>query len=88
MRGIYDFSRFVLQAILHDEINNYDRRRVYAGGIVTKKGEDYHVSLTGSQQSNLLTSMAKANGLVVCPDDVSRLEMGSLVRVEMINWTG
>ena len=87
MRGIYDFSRFVLQAILHDEINNYDRRRVYARGIVTKKGEDYHVSLTGSQQSNLLTSMAKANGLVVCPDDVSRLEMGSLVRVEMINWT-
>jgi molybdopterin molybdotransferase len=88
MRGIYDFGRFVVQAILNDEIINYDGRRIYARGIVTKKGKDYHVSLTGSQQSNLLTSMAKANGLVVCPDDVSRLTVGSLVRVEMINWTG
>ena len=87
MRGICDFSRFVIEAVLDDAIDNYDGRRVYARGIVKKIGKDYHVSLTGSQQSNLLTSMSKANGLVVCPDNVSRLEVGSLVRVEMINWT-
>ena len=87
MRGISDFSRFEIEAVLDDVIDNYDGRRVYARGIVKKIGKEYHVSLTGSQQSNLLTSMSKANGLVVCPDNVSRLEAGSLVRVEMINWT-
>ena len=88
MRGIHDYSRFVIKAILQDAIDNYDGRRVYARGIVKKIENEYHVSLTGSQQSNLLTSMSKANGLVVCPEDVSRLEIGAIVRVEMINWTG
>ena len=88
MRGVCDFSRFVIEAILDDTIDNYDGRRVYARGIVKKIEKEYHVSLTGSQQSNLLTSMSKANGLVVCPENASRLEAGSLVRVEMINWTG
>ena len=88
MRGIHDYSRFVIKAILQDTIDNYDGRRIYARGIVKKIENEYHVSLTGSQQSNLLTSMSKANGLVVCPEDVRRLEIGSIVRVEMINWTG
>ena len=88
MRGIHDYSRFVIKAILQDTIDNYDGRRIYARGIVKKIENEYHVSLTGSQQSNLLTSMSKANGLVVCPEDVSRLEIGAIVRVEMINWTG
>ena len=88
MRGIYNYSRFVIKAILDDPIDNYDGRRVYARGIVKKIKKDYHVSLTGSQQSNLLTSMSKANGLIVCPEDINRLEAGSIVRVEMINWTG
>ena len=88
MRGIYDYSRFVIKAILDDPIDNYDGRRVYARGIVKKIENEYHVSLTGSQQSNLLTSMSKANGLIVCPEDINRLEAGSIVRVEMINWTG
>ena len=88
MRGIHDYSRFVIKAILQDTIDNYDGRRIYARGIVKKIENEYHVTLTGSQQSNLLTSMSKANGLVVCPEDVRRLEIGSIVRVEMINWTG
>ena len=88
MRGIYNYSRFVIKAILDDPIDNYDGRRVYARGIVKKIKKDYHVSLTGSQQYNLLTSMSKANGLIVCPEDINRLEAGSIVRVEMINWTG
>ncbi len=87
MRGVCDASRFVIEAILDDSIDNYDGRRIYARGIVKKIEKEYHVSLTGSQQSNLLTSMSKANGLVVCPEDARRLEVGSLVRVEMINWT-
>ena len=77
----------MIEAILDDPIDNHDGRRVYARGIVKKTEKDYHVSLTGSQQSNLLTSMSKANGLIVCPEDTKRLEVGSLVRVEMINWT-
>ncbi|SVC23679.1 uncharacterized protein METZ01_LOCUS276533, partial [marine metagenome] len=53
MRGIDDYSRFVIEAILDDPIDNHDGRRVYARGIVKKTEKDYHVSLTGSQQSNL-----------------------------------
>jgi molybdopterin biosynthesis enzyme len=42
--------------------------------------------LTGHQNSNILTSMARANGLAVCPEDVAVKEAGEVVEVQMVDW--
>ena len=75
-----------VSAVLEDPIINTDGRRVYARAVVTKENGVYHARLTGHQSSNLLTSMARANGLAICPDDLPRMEAGETVDVQMIDW--
>jgi len=78
--------RPIVQAILDDPINNYDGRRVYARVVVYRENGEYRARLTGNQSSGVLTSMARANGLAICPDDRSRLESGEMATVQMLDW--
>ena len=78
--------RPTVQAILDDPINNYDGRRVYARVVVYRENGEYRARLTGNQSSGVLTSMARANGLAICPDDRSRLESGETATVQMLDW--
>jgi molybdopterin molybdotransferase len=78
--------RPVIKAVLDEPIHNTDGRRVFARAVVTKRDRVYHVRLTGDQGSNLLTSMARANGLAICPEHVPRMEAGQTVDVQMIDW--
>ena len=86
MLGKAERSKPMITAILDDPIVNTDGRRVYARAIITKKNGAYHARLTGYQSSNLLTSMARANGLAICPEDLPRKEAGESVDVQMIDW--
>ena len=45
-----------------------------------------HARTTGTQSSGALTSMAVANGLAICPDDVATIDAGQTVTVEMLDW--
>ena len=78
--------RPTVQAILDDPLNNYDGRRVYARVVVYLENGGYRARLTGNQSSGVLTSMARANGLAICPDDRSRLEAGETATVQMLDW--
>jgi molybdopterin molybdotransferase len=78
--------RPTVQAILDDPVNNYDGRRVYARVVVYLENGGYRARLTGNQSSGVLTSMARANGLAICPDDRSRLEAGETATVQMLDW--
>jgi molybdopterin molybdotransferase len=78
--------RPTVQAILDDPVNNYDGRRVYARVVVYGENGEYRARLTGNQSSGVLTSMARANGLAICPDDRSRLEAGETATVQMLDW--
>lgn len=75
-----------ISAVLDEPIYNTDGRRVYARAVVTKDNGTYHARLTGNQSSNLLTSMASANGLAVCPEDLPMKEAGDVVEVLMLDW--
>ena len=46
-------------------------RRVYARAVIRRENGAYRASLTGDQGSNLLTSMTRANGLAICPEEIS-----------------
>ena len=86
MLGREPAARPRLRAVLTDPIHNYDGRRVYARVVVTKRGSTYYACLTGDQSSNLLTSMASANGLAICPEDAEVREAGDEVEVIMLRW--
>ena len=86
MLGKGDARRPTVEAVLEDTIYNADGRRVYARAIVTKRNGTYYAKLTGHQSSNLLTSMARANGLAICPEDLPKKEAGQTVEVQMLDW--
>ena len=75
-----------IRAVLDEPIYNTDGRRVYARAMITKENGAYRARLTGNQSSNLLTSMAGANGLAVCPEDQPVKETGETVEVQMLDW--
>ncbi len=80
------FDRPTVQAVLDEPIHNTDERRVYARAVVTRRDGQYHARLTGNQSSGVLTSMARANGLAICPEDVPVKHAGEVVAVQMLTW--
>ena len=75
-----------IRAVLEDPIRNGDGRRVYARAVVSKRNGAYRAKLTGSQSSNLLTSMSSANGLAICPENLPMKDAGETVEVQMLDW--
>jgi molybdopterin molybdotransferase len=86
MLGKGESPRPTVEAILEEPIYNYDGRRVYARVQVVRKDGTYYAKLTGHQNSNLLTSMTRANGLAICPEDLPVKKAGEQVTVQMIDW--
>lgn len=88
MMGKTDYRRPVVRAIAEDRIENIgDPRTYYARCIVTEREGRYYASLTGTQGSGVLTSMARANGLTMIPADVDIVEPGSEIDVLMLDWS-
>ena len=46
---------------------------------------DYYAEATGNHGSHVLTSMAKANGLAICPEDIDKKDSGETVEIVMID---
>jgi molybdopterin molybdotransferase len=86
MLGHSHFRRPELEATLLDAILHKDGRRHYVRVIVQKEDGGYTARLTGEQGSGILTSMAKANGLAIIPEEATSLAPGSRVRVMLLDW--
>ena len=86
MLGLSDVDKPTVEAVLDEPIENPDGRRVYARAVVTRHNGGYRARLTGDQGSNLLTSMALANGLAICPEDVPLMAAGEVVQTQMLDW--
>jgi molybdopterin molybdotransferase len=86
MMGKTSYAKPTIKAVLDEPIYNADGRRVYARAIITRRDGVYHARLTGHQGSNLLTSMARANGLAICPEGLPRKDAGEVVDVQMLDW--
>ena len=86
MLGKEHVAKPTIEAVLEGPIYNVDDRRVFARVQVTKRDGSYYANPTGPQGSNILTSMARANGLAICPEDVAVMEAGETVEVKMLDW--
>ncbi len=86
MMGKEVLAKPAIQAIIEDDVVNSDGRRLFARVVVTKRGSQYYASLTGPQGSGILTSMAKANGLAIIPENSQGVKAGEKVEVQMLDW--
>ena len=87
MLGKKPLSKPAIIATLDDPVNNFDGRRVYARVEVYRDDTGiYRARSTGNQSSGALHSMARAQGLAVCPDDVETIPAGAEIKVEMLDW--
>ena len=86
MLGRTDLAKPTVRAELTGPIVNFDGRRVFARVRVTRRNGSFYATPTGPQGSNILTSMARANGLAICPEDLPRKDEGDVVEVKMLDW--
>jgi molybdopterin molybdotransferase len=86
MMGKKILAKPAIRAIMEDDVVNTDGRRLFARVSVTKRGGQYHASVTGPQGSGILTSMAKANGLAIIPENSHGVKAGEKIEVQMLDW--
>ena len=92
--GMPDNTPYRLAAILQGSIEHRQGRREYVRGIFETKGNHVSVSPTGDQSSNRLATFAKANCLIVVPEEAEGLKTGAVVDILLLPtdrghiWTG
>jgi molybdopterin molybdotransferase len=85
MLGKTKFARPTVRANLQEEIKNDSGRRNFIRVVVEKRGEEYVARSTGEQGSGILTSVARANGLLVVPEAVPLVRAGETVEIQLLN---
>lgn len=85
MLGKTKFARPTVRAIFQEAITNDSQRRNFVRVVVEKRGEEYIARSTGEQGSGILTSVARANGLLVVPEDVTRVRAGEMVEIQLLD---
>jgi molybdopterin molybdotransferase len=73
-----------LRAFLMHPIEKKDGKRHYQRGIVEQKNGKLQVQSTGNQSSAALSSMAKANCLIILPEEQSLFNSGEEVDIELV----
>jgi molybdopterin molybdotransferase len=74
-----------LNAILDEPIAKVDGKRHFVRGIAASKNGHMHVRTTGTQSSGALSSVAKANCLIIIPEKSPSLKKGSRVLIELLS---
>ena len=86
MLGKTELAKPTVEAVLEDGIERKDNRRHFLRVSVERREGRYYARLTGEQGSGILSSMVKAQGLAIIPEDWGRVEAGQRVRVMMLDW--
>jgi molybdopterin molybdotransferase len=84
MLGMSDLARSTVKATLMDELKHKDGRRHFLRVRVEKNEENYLAHLTGGQGSGILSSMVKANGFAIIPEEWTRVPAGTRVQVILL----
>jgi molybdopterin molybdotransferase len=85
MSGRTDLERPSVQVVMAEEIHS-DGRQSYIRAVVSRDGQGYTAVTTGGQGSHMMTSLVKANALVIVPEGVKYVAAGERLRALMIDW--
>ncbi len=65
-----------------------DGRESYIRAIVEKDEDGYIARTTGGQGSHMMTSLVRANALLVVPEGITEMAAGTTLTALMIDWSG
>ncbi|MFP6796513.1 MAG: gephyrin-like molybdotransferase Glp [Pseudomonadales bacterium] len=82
--GVPDSAPYRLPAVLQGTIEHHRGRREYVRGIFQVDGNRVTVAPTGDQSSNRLATFANANCLIVVPEHIDGVEVGSAVDIVLL----
>lgn len=75
-----------VQAIILEDVRS-DGRESYLRAVVTRDERGYVALTTGSQGSHIMTSLVRANALLVVPEGVTEVAAGTPLTALMLDWT-
>jgi molybdopterin molybdotransferase len=82
--GRKSLSQTQLIAVTDEPLAAKEGKRCYLRGIVRQEGGVLHVSTTGSQSSGVMSSLLRANCLIVLPEGTGGVPAGSPVTIEFL----
>jgi molybdopterin molybdotransferase len=85
MAGHQQLNRPQISVIVQEEIHS-DGRESYIRAVVEKQGGGYIATTTGGQGSHMMTSLVKANALLIVPEGVDYVAAGENLTAWMIDW--
>ncbi|MFZ1396619.1 MAG: gephyrin-like molybdotransferase Glp [Candidatus Promineifilaceae bacterium] len=85
MAGHTQLDRPTLPVTVQNEIHS-DGRESYIRAIVTPEGGTYQAQVTGDQGSHIMTSLVKANALLIVPEGVTFVPKGGQLTAWMLDW--
>jgi len=85
MQGHPQLFRPVIDGVLMERITKRPGKMHFVRVVVKKTGDRQEVWTTGNQSSGVLTSMVKADGLLIFPSDSSDIEKGQVVKVQLLD---
>lgn len=86
MAGHTQLDRPTLSVTLQNEIHS-NGRESYIRAIVTSTRAGYEAIVTGDQGSHIMTSLVKANALLIVPEGVTYVPKGDMLTAWMIDWS-
>ena len=86
MQGRRALRRVELQAKLDAPLNSPDGKVEFVRAFVTPDGDGWNARATGDQGSGRLSTMTRANALLLVPANTTRLESGQNLVAQMTDW--
>lgn len=87
MLGKKRFDRPYVQAVLMERVeNSAGRRNLIRVHVARNANGEYQARTTGEQGSGILTSVARANGLLEMPPEALEYQPGATVRITMLDY--
>lgn len=87
MAGHDKLERPRVEVTVLEDIDS-DGRESYIRAVVTRDERGYLARTTGGQGSHMMTSLVKANALLVVPEGVKAIQAGTKLKALMIDWSG
>jgi molybdopterin molybdotransferase len=86
MMGLRDMSAQTITARLIEQIENFGHRRHFVRALLEGNASDgYTVRSAGAQGAGMLTSLTRANCLMIIPEHVSVARPGMMVEVQILH---
>jgi len=85
MGGHIALDRPQISVVLQEDIES-DGRESYIRAVVEKKNGAYLAATTGGQGSHMMTSLVKANALLIIPEGVTAVFRGETLSAWMLDW--